>query len=79
MTQTFCTVQRLFDIAGESFVPAPKVTVSVVYVEPREHPLASVPNVHILEYVCRQVFGQRRKILSNAMGFVTIIFETRET
>jgi dimethyladenosine transferase 1 len=67
MTQTFCAVRRLFDIPGECFVPAPQVNASVVYVEPLQQPLALVPSVHILEYICRQVFGQRRKTLANSI------------
>jgi 16S rRNA (adenine1518-N6/adenine1519-N6)-dimethyltransferase len=69
MTQTFCEVRHLFDIPGECFVPAPKVTASVVYVEPLQTPAAPVPNVQVLEYICRQVFNQRRKILANSVKY----------
>lgn len=66
MTQQSCTAQTCFNVPASVFVPPPKVTGTMVRIEPRVTPLAPAP-VKELEVVCRQVFGQRRKMLSNAI------------
>lgn len=66
MVQNSCNARCLFDIDGAAFVPPPKVKATVVLIEPRIEPVVPV-HLDSLEYVCRQVFGQRRKILSNSI------------
>lgn len=66
MVQNLCNARCLFDIDGAAFVPPPKVKATVVLIEPRIEAQASV-HLDSLEYVCRQVFGQRRKVLSNSI------------
>jgi 16S rRNA A1518/A1519 N6-dimethyltransferase RsmA/KsgA/DIM1 with predicted DNA glycosylase/AP lyase activity len=68
MTQQSCTAQTCFNVPASVFVPPPKVTGTMVRIEPRVTPLAPAP-VTELEVVCRQVFGQRRKMLSNAITY----------
>jgi 16S rRNA (adenine1518-N6/adenine1519-N6)-dimethyltransferase len=68
MTQQSCTAQTCFNVPASVFVPPPKVTGTMVRIEPRVSPLAPAP-VKELEVVCRQVFGQRRKMLSNAITY----------
>jgi 16S rRNA (adenine1518-N6/adenine1519-N6)-dimethyltransferase len=55
----------LFDVAGSAFVPAPKVTSSLVSLVPREKPLACERRA--LERVTEAAFGQRRKMLRQSL------------
>jgi len=60
----------LFDIAGSAFVPAPKVTSSLVSLVPREKPLACERRA--LERVTEAAFGQRRKMLRQSLKSLAI-------
>ena len=51
----------LFDVAASAFTPPPKVTSSVVHLEPRAVPLAC--DGRLLSRVTAAAFGQRRKML----------------
>jgi 16S rRNA (adenine1518-N6/adenine1519-N6)-dimethyltransferase len=55
----------LFDIAPSAFVPPPKVTSSLVQIEPRPSPLAC--DRRALERVTEAAFGQRRKMLRQSL------------
>lgn len=55
----------LFDLAPSAFTPPPKVTSSVVRLVPRADPLTVDPDV--LERVVAAAFGQRRKMLRQAL------------
>jgi len=55
----------LFDISPSAFVPAPKVTSSVVQIVPRENPLPC--DAKILGQVTAAAFGQRRKMLRQSL------------
>jgi 16S rRNA (adenine1518-N6/adenine1519-N6)-dimethyltransferase len=55
----------LFDVNPSAFVPAPKVTSSVVQIVPRENPLAC--DAKILSRVTAAAFGQRRKMLRQSL------------
>jgi 16S rRNA (adenine1518-N6/adenine1519-N6)-dimethyltransferase len=55
----------LFDLSPRAFSPPPKVTSSVVRLEPRPAPLAADPDV--LERVVAAAFGQRRKMLRQSL------------
>ncbi len=52
----------LFDIPPEAFVPAPKVTSSVLHIRPLAAPRFACDRA-ALEHVTRLAFGQRRKML----------------
>ena len=54
-----------FDVPPSAFVPAPKVTSSVVVLTPRLEPIACDPEA--LETVTRAAFGQRRKMLRQSL------------
>jgi 16S rRNA (adenine1518-N6/adenine1519-N6)-dimethyltransferase len=56
------TVRRLFDVPASAFVPPPKVTSTVVRIEPRPAPLAHADRA-TLERITQAAFGQRRKML----------------
>jgi 16S rRNA (adenine1518-N6/adenine1519-N6)-dimethyltransferase len=55
----------LFDVAPSAFVPAPKVTSSVVRLIPRAAPLAC--DAQLLQRVTEAAFGQRRKMLRQSL------------
>jgi 16S rRNA (adenine1518-N6/adenine1519-N6)-dimethyltransferase len=61
-TQWRCEVRLLFDIPPAAFVPAPKVTSTVVRLVPRPVPLCEADPA-ILAKVVAAAFGQRRKML----------------
>jgi 16S rRNA (adenine1518-N6/adenine1519-N6)-dimethyltransferase len=56
----------LFDVPPGAFVPAPKVTSSVVSLVPRDAPLAPAEKA-TLERVTAAAFGQRRKMLRSSL------------
>ena len=56
----------LFDVPARAFVPAPKVTSSVVSLTPRTTPLAPADRAN-LERVTAAAFGQRRKMLRSSL------------
>jgi 16S rRNA (adenine1518-N6/adenine1519-N6)-dimethyltransferase len=55
----------MFDVAPSAFVPAPKVTSSVVRLIPRAAPLPC--QREMLERVTEAAFGQRRKMLRQSL------------
>ncbi|SOC39765.1 dimethyladenosine transferase [Rhizobium subbaraonis] len=54
-----------FDVPPQAFVPPPKVTSSVVQLEPIENPLDCAASA--LERVTQAAFGQRRKMLRQSL------------
>lgn len=67
LMQWYMRAEILFDVPPEAFVPAPKVTSSVVRMERREAPPASVNDEKRMFALIRAAFNQRRKTLCNAM------------
>jgi 16S rRNA (adenine1518-N6/adenine1519-N6)-dimethyltransferase len=72
------TVSRIaFDVPPQAFTPPPKVTSSVVHVEPREEPLAC--DAATLGRLTQAAFGQRRKMLRQSvksLGGATLLERT---
>ena len=66
LTQWLCTVELVFDVSAQAFVPAPKVTSTVVRLTPRPAPLAACRKDD-LERVTAAAFGQRRKMLRQSL------------
>ncbi len=62
MTGWLCKARIVFDIPPRAFVPAPKVTSSVLHLTPRTSPLAPAA-WEDMERVVKAAFGQRRKML----------------
>lgn len=61
--------ERLFDVGPECFLPAPKVTSSVIRLTPRSKP-EDVENEDAFFRVVRAAFAQRRKTLLNSLSSV---------
>ena len=55
----------LFDVAASAFVPAPKVTSSLVELRPRAAPLPC--DAQALQRLTQAAFGQRRKMLRQSL------------
>jgi 16S rRNA (adenine1518-N6/adenine1519-N6)-dimethyltransferase len=55
----------LFDVAASAFVPAPKVTSSLVELRPRSAPLPC--DAQALQRLTQAAFGQRRKMLRQSL------------
>jgi 16S rRNA (adenine1518-N6/adenine1519-N6)-dimethyltransferase len=60
-----CETRILFDVAASAFVPAPKVTSSLVELVPRPAPLQC--DAKALQRVTQAAFGQRRKMLRQSL------------
>jgi 16S rRNA (adenine1518-N6/adenine1519-N6)-dimethyltransferase len=70
ITGWLCEVEALFDISPQAFVPAPKVTSTVVRLTPRPQPLAPA-RMETLERVTAAAFGQRRKMLRSSLKSIS--------
>jgi 16S rRNA (adenine1518-N6/adenine1519-N6)-dimethyltransferase len=66
LVQWLTEPKLLFDLPPRAFVPAPKVTSSVVALTPRPAPLAPAAKP-ALERVTAAAFGQRRKMLRSSL------------
>ena len=64
----------LFDVPPSAFVPAPRVTSSVVSLVPRPAPLAAAEKAS-LERVTAAAFGQRRKMLRSSLKSLRVAVE----
>lgn len=67
--QYHCRVERLFDVAAESFAPPPKVASAFVRLTPKS---PEPCDLGILHEVLHMAFGQRRKVLANALRSLAI-------
>jgi len=76
LAQWRCTTELLFDIPAKAFTPPPKVTSSVVHLEPRAEPLPCL--LKSLSKVTAAAFGQRRKMLRQSLKSVGVTSEIFE-
>jgi len=65
--QYHTTPELLFDVPNTCFIPAPKVTSSVLHMVPRPKP-AEVEDEEFFFRVVRAAFAQRRKTLHNSLS-----------
>ncbi len=63
-------VVKLFDVAPDNFLPAPKVTSTVVRIELYDKPIYNVKSEKMLFKVIEGAFAQRRKTLINSLSSV---------
>jgi 16S rRNA (adenine1518-N6/adenine1519-N6)-dimethyltransferase len=66
LTQWRTTAKIQFDVSRNAFVPPPKITSSVVRLEPLAEPVAAA-RLAMLEKVTAAGFGQRRKMLRQSL------------
>ena len=55
----------MFDLSPQAFTPPPKVTSTVIHIEPNHSPIPC--SLHKLERVTHAAFGQRRKMLRQSL------------
>ena len=67
-TQWHAEPEILFDVSPGCFLPAPKVTSSVVHLKVRQTPPVAVQSEKRFFAVVRAAFNQRRKTLVNALS-----------
>ncbi|MBQ8839917.1 MAG: ribosomal RNA small subunit methyltransferase A [Clostridia bacterium] len=60
--------KKLFDVSPDNFLPAPKVTSSVVRIELYDKPKYKVNDEQMLFKTIQGAFSQRRKTLLNSLG-----------
>jgi 16S rRNA (adenine1518-N6/adenine1519-N6)-dimethyltransferase len=60
--------EMMFDLSPQAFTPPPKVTSTVVHLEPRKNPLPC--DLGNLEKITAAAFGQRRKMLRQSLKSV---------
>ena len=68
LTAWYAELELLFDVPPHCFVPAPKVTSTVVRLRMRSAPPADVRDEALLFAIVRAAFSQRRKTLINALA-----------
>jgi len=66
LTQWRAKARILFDVSPRAFVPPPKITSSIVRIEPLAEPVAQA-RLSDLESVTKAAFGQRRKMLRQSL------------
>jgi 16S rRNA (adenine1518-N6/adenine1519-N6)-dimethyltransferase len=65
MVQTFCTIERLFDVPAGSFVPKPNVDSTYLRLKHRTDHLIEHEHIPIYGAFVKAAFAQRRKSLFN--------------
>lgn len=68
MLQYRFAMGHLFDVPGEAFRPAPKVTSAIVYMRPLPPEQLDCRNEDLLGRIVTAAFGQRRKTLRNTLA-----------
>lgn len=68
MVQTWATVRVAFAVSRRSFLPRPRVDSAVVVLDTAAAPRVPLADVELYEAVVRAAFGQRRKMLRNAVA-----------
>ncbi len=63
-----CETELLFNVSPDCFMPRPKVVSSVIRLRPRKAPPAQVTDEQLMFRVVKAAFGQRRKMLCNALS-----------
>ena len=68
LVQWYCEAKMLFDVSPGCFIPAPKVTSTVIRLVKRESPMCEVSDEKLMFAIVRAAFNQRRKTLMNALS-----------
>lgn len=76
LAQWRTTAKILFDVSRSAFVPPPKITSSIVRLEPLAEPVAPA-RLSDLEKVTAASFGQRRKMLRQSLKSLALDAEDR--
>lgn len=66
LSQWLCDAHLVFDVPASAFTPAPKVTSSIVYFQPKKRK-NNQPSFKSIERVTAAAFGQRRKMIRGSL------------
>jgi 16S rRNA (adenine1518-N6/adenine1519-N6)-dimethyltransferase len=77
ITQWLCEVRSEFNVSPKAFTPSPKVSSSVITLQPRPEPLAPA-RWEALEKITRTAFGQRRKMLRTSLKSLNLDLEAMD-
>lgn len=77
MVQTYCSVQRCFDIPPQCFSPQPKVRSTVVRIRPR-CPIYPIWDRTLYADVVRALFSHRRKTVRNCLRYSPDILRSED-
>ncbi|MBF0341170.1 MAG: 16S rRNA (adenine(1518)-N(6)/adenine(1519)-N(6))-dimethyltransferase RsmA [Magnetococcales bacterium] len=64
-------METVLHVPPDAFRPPPKVNSTVVRLTPRSHPRTEIADPEFFSRVVRAAFGQRRKVLANALRVLT--------
>jgi 16S rRNA (adenine1518-N6/adenine1519-N6)-dimethyltransferase len=79
LLQTYADVRIAFGVSRRSFLPRPEVDSAVVDVHWSAAPRVDVGDVGLYRDVVRAAFGQRRKMLRNALAALAVARGTTAT
>ncbi len=64
--QWLCDAHICFDVPASAFTPPPKVTSSIVYLQPKNFD-DDMPSFEAVEKITEKAFGQRRKMIRSSL------------
>ncbi|MBF0417669.1 MAG: 16S rRNA (adenine(1518)-N(6)/adenine(1519)-N(6))-dimethyltransferase RsmA [Magnetococcales bacterium] len=67
MCGMWMSVEAVLEVPPSAFRPPPKVHSTVIRLTPRSRPLAETKDLDLFSQVVHAAFGQRRKVLGNAL------------
>ncbi len=67
LSQFTCQVEKIFDVPPHAFVPAPKITSSVVHFIPKQLSSSEQKLIEPLEKVSHITFSKRRKMIRSSL------------
>jgi 16S rRNA (adenine1518-N6/adenine1519-N6)-dimethyltransferase len=66
MSQHYCEMYKLFDVAPTAFIPQPKITSAILQLIPHTQ-YAQIDDLILFQALVTRAFSQRRKTLRNAL------------
>jgi 16S rRNA (adenine1518-N6/adenine1519-N6)-dimethyltransferase len=74
LSQWLCDAHLVFDVPASAFTPPPKVTSSIIYLQPKKREDTS-PSFKAIEKLTAEAFGQRRKMIRSSLKNYKQYFE----
>lgn len=74
LVQWLCDAHLAFDVPASAFTPPPKVTSSIVYLQPKKDRVLN-PSFKAVETITAEAFGQRRKMIRSSLKKYQSLFE----
>ncbi len=74
LSQWLCDVDIRFDVPASAFTPPPKVTSSIIYIQPKQERGVN-PSFNAVEKITGEAFGQRRKMIRSSLKKYQSLFD----